>query len=101
MDRWNSASIAQWLTNDCRHSQPVRRGQLVRCSTCTERGNLAEQMGTAKQQMKALVGAQRVELWFYIQIAQPKGSLLKGLLQPRESFVIFLQAKVNQCYVVR
>ena len=48
-----------------------------------------EQPDAAQQILEALVGAQRIQLGFYVQIAQPKRPLFKRFLQPGESFIVF------------
>jgi hypothetical protein len=73
----------------------------ARCGAPIDQRGLGKQSYTGEQIREARIGAQRVQLGFYVEVAQPKRPLFKGSLQPRERFVIFLQAHVNHRYVVR
>jgi hypothetical protein len=51
---------------------------------------LLGQADAADQFLEARVCAQRVELGFQFEVSQPKRSMFKGLLQPREGLIVFL-----------
>ena len=58
------------------------------------------QTDAAKQVLEAPVMAQRVQLGFYVEIAQPERLVFEGSFQPDEGFIVFLQAHVNHCDVI-